>query len=253
MLNFKSFGQGDPLIILHGLFGMLDNWQTVAKRLAEHYTVFIVDQRNHGRSPHFPEMDYGLMANDLKEFLESQWVYKAHIMGHSMGGKTAMQFALDHPEMTEKLIVVDMSPKAYPGGHEAIFDALLALDLAKVEGRGDALSFLEGRIEEEGVRLFLMKNLSRQKTGGYVWKMNLSAIYQHYADILAPIESELPFEGECLFLGGEHSNYIQPDDHPNIHALFPQAHIQTIPQAGHWIHADQPQALIQAVRAFLDQ
>ena len=124
-LNYKSFGQGHPLIILHGLFGTLDNWQTIAKQLSKQYSVYIIDQRNHGRSPHTNQMDYALMAEDLRDFLEANWIHKAHIMGHSMGGKTAMQFALDYPGMVDKLIIVDIAPGVNAGGHETIFQAML--------------------------------------------------------------------------------------------------------------------------------
>lgn len=120
-LNYKEFGQGDPLIILHGLFGTLDNWQTIAKKLAKHYSVYLIDQRNHGRSPHHDEFDYVVMAEDLHEFMESQWIYKAHILGHSMGGKTAMQFAMEYPDMIDQLIIIDIAPKKYQGGHQLIF------------------------------------------------------------------------------------------------------------------------------------
>jgi len=156
-LNYKSFGQGPPLLILHGLFGTLDNWQTLGKRWAENFTVFLVDQRNHGRSPHLPEHNYPVMAEDLKAFMEANWMYEAHIMGHSMGGKTAMQFALNYPDMVDKLIVVDIAPKPYVGGHEAIVEALNALPLAKIESRSQADAFLAERIADFGVRQFLLK------------------------------------------------------------------------------------------------
>ena len=155
-LNFKEFGQGDPVIILHGLFGTLDNWQTIAKQLAENHTVYIVDQRNHGRSPHTDDHDYLCMAEDLRQFMEANWIFKAHIIGHSMGGKTAMQFAFDFPDMVDKLVVVDISPKAYPGSHHHIFDALLSLDLKNIDGRNDADIHLAQTIDDPGVRLFLI-------------------------------------------------------------------------------------------------
>ncbi len=134
-LNYKTFGSGEPVIILHGLFGMLDNWKTMAKRLAEHYTVYIVDQRNHGRSPHTDEINYPLMAEDLRLFMENNWLYHAHLIGHSMGGKTVMQFALDNPDMTDRLVVIDIAPKAYTSNHDAIFDALLSVDISSLGSR----------------------------------------------------------------------------------------------------------------------
>lgn len=252
-LNYKVFGQGDPVVILHGLFGTLDNWQTVAKQLADHFTVYIVDQRNHGRSPHDDLIDYPAMAEDLKHFLESHWVFKTHLIGHSMGGKTAMQFALEHPDMMDKLVVVDVAPKRYQGGHEAILAAILALDLDQMENRSDAEQFLSQRLpnEDEGTIQFLMKNLSRTPEGKYEWKMNFTAINNHYQDILAPIESNAAFNGETLFIRGANSRYIQEEDWQAILKLFPNAHLKTIANAGHWVHADQPKALLEAVQSFL--
>ena len=146
-LNYKEFGQGDPILILHGLFGTLDNWQTIAKQLATNYSVFIIDQRNHGRSPHMDELDYPLMAEDLYQFMETHWIYKAYIIGHSMGGKTAMQFALNYPDMVEKLVVVDIAPKTYEAGHQTIFEALFSLDLEKIESRKEADEVLQKKID----------------------------------------------------------------------------------------------------------
>lgn len=251
-LNYKTFGQGFPIVILHGLFGTLDNWQTIARRLSEHNMIFLIDQRNHGRSPHTDDIDYPAMAEDLRAFLESQWIFKAHIIGHSMGGKTAMRFALDHGEMVEKLVVVDIAPKTYAGGHETIFDALMSLDLSTVETRQDAQHFLQARIPEEGTVLFLMKNLSRTKEGSFEWKMNLRAIYNHYQEILAGVESNTPFEGSTLFIRGQNSNYIQDSDWPAIQRLFPAAQLATVPNAGHWVHADAPEALVQLLLNELD-
>ena len=248
-LNFKEFGQGDPIIILHGLFGSLDNWQTIAKQLAEDYSVFIIDQRNHGKSPHLPEISYRLMAEDLQGFMEQQWIHRAHILGHSMGGKTAMQFALDYPEMVDKLIVVDIAPGVNSGGHETIFQAMLSLNPETTENRKAADDFLAERIEEFGVRQFILKNLSRNKSGGYRWKMNLSVLHQYYTEILAAVEGSVPFEESSLFIRGAKSNYIQSAD--DLLPLFPQANLVTIPEAGHWVHADAPKALLEEVRHFL--
>lgn len=250
-LNFKSFGQGDPIIILHGLFGTLDNWQTIAKKLAEEHTVFIVDQRNHGRSPHDPLHDYPSMAEDLRHFMEENWIHRATVIGHSMGGKTAMQFALDYPDMVEKLVVVDISPKAYAGNHHEIYDALLSLDLSEVKGRQDADDHLAKTIHEPGVRLFLMKNLTRQKDGTYALKMNLEALHRHYPDILAAIESDENFDEPTLFIRGGQSKHMVAEDGEMIRQLFPQAEIKTIEKAGHWVHADSPKELLEMVTDFL--
>jgi esterase len=250
-LNYKSFGQGDPIIILHGLFGTADNWQTVGKKLAEHYTVYLVDQRNHGRSPHHPQMTYVDMAEDLHHFMEAHWIFKAHIIGHSMGGKTAMQFAWMYPDMVEKLIVVDIAPKAYPGGHEEIFRALQKLDLSQAESRSDAEEALKADISSLGIRQFLLKNLSRKKEGGYQWKMNLDALWGHYDDILAQPPHKGEYTGPALFIRGGKSHYIQEADEALIQKEFPGAKVATVEEAGHWVHAEAPKALLQQVHTFL--
>ncbi len=263
-LNYKTFGQGDPVIILHGLFGTLDNWQTIARQLAESHSVFILDQRNHGRSPHADIHDYPALAEDLRQFMEAHWMYDgAHVIGHSMGGKTAMQFALEHPDLVKKLVVVDIAPKAYPGGHFEIFEALQAMDLDNIADRKEAEAFLAEHIKEVDVRQFLMKNLTRKNplppdplkgeasSGGFEFKMNLPVIWKHYPDILAAVEGE-PFEGETLFIrGGRSKHVILPDDEALIKKLFPNSEIKTVEGAGHWVHAEKPVELLGLVRAFL--
>ncbi len=254
ILHYKEFGQGPPLVILHGLFGMLDNWQTIAKRLAKHYTVFILDQRNHGKSFHQSPHTYEAMANDLEEFLESRWIYKTHLMGHSMGGKTAMKFAVDYPDFIDKLIVVDIAPKQYPPGHQVIFEALASIDLHQIKSRKEAEDILKQKIGLASIRQFLLKNLTRNKNGGFRWKMNLPVIEQYYPEILAPcLQEEDVFEGETLFLKGERSPYITNSDEKNIFQHFPNAHIKTIPEAGHWLHAEAPEEVLKVVLSFLAQ
>jgi esterase len=251
-LQFKSFGAGDPVIILHGLFGTLDNWQAIAKQLAEHFTVFIVDQRNHGKSPHTEHISYPLMAEDLRKFMEDHWVYDAHIIGHSMGGKTAMQFALDNPDMVNKLIVVDIAPKAYVGNHETIFEALFDVPLERLESRSEAEDILKGKIgDDPGTILFLLKNLTRNKDGGYTWKMNLQVLHKDYQNILAAVQGMEAFEKDALFIKGEKSDYILPEDLNDIRRLFPKAELKEVAGAGHWVHADAPDVLCEMILAFL--
>ena len=250
-LNYKEFGQGDSLIILHGLFGTSDNWQTLAKQFAKNYTVFIIDLRNHGRSPHDDEFNYKVMAEDLKAFMEDHWIYETRIIGHSMGGKTAMQFALDYPDMLEKLVVVDIANQSYEGGHEAIFKALMSLDLDKIENRKDADEILKSQIEDFGVRQFLLKNLTRNKEGGYEWKMNLPVIHENYQAILEKIESEEVFEKATLFIKGGLSKYITNENFAITQASFPNSKLETIEDAGHWVHAQAPKKLLQIVEEFL--
>lgn len=251
-LNYKTFGQGEPVIILHGLFGTLDNWQTIAKQLAENFSVFILDQRNHGRSPHADVHNYSALAEDLRHFMEAHWMYDgAHVIGHSMGGKTAMQIALTYPDLVKKLVVVDIAPKAYQGGHYEIFEALQAMDLDNIPDRKAAEAFLAERISEEDVRLFLMKNLTRKPEGGFEFKMNLPVLWEHYPDILAEIKGE-PFEGETLFIRGGKSKHVTlPEDEVLIKKLFPNSEIKTVEGAGHWVHAEKGEELLGMVRDFL--
>lgn len=252
-LNYKTFGQGDPIIILHGLFGTLDNWQTIAKQLAEQYSVFIIDQRNHGRSPHTEDHSYQLMADDLFEFMSNHWIYGAHVIGHSMGGKTAMKFALEYPEQVNKLIVVDMGIKANEGGHETIFEAMFDLDLDHLESRTIADEQLKTRIDEYGTRQFLLKNLTRKKKGGYEWKMNLPVLHQNYAEILSAIEGNSTFDHPTLFLRGGKSDYILDEDFEDIQSLFPDSQLATIQEAGHWVHAEAPKQFMEVVLDFLNR
>jgi len=251
-LNYKEFGQGDPIIILHGLFGTSDNWQTLAKKLAENYSVYIIDQRNHGRSPHDDEFNYKVMAEDLKEFMENHWIYSARIIGHSMGGKTAMQLATDYPDMVEKLVVVDIANETYEGGHEIIFNALLDLDLKKTESRKEANAFLQSQIEDFGVRQFLLKNLTRNKEGRYVWKMNLPVIHENYQAILSKIDVDEVFEGATLFVKGGLSEYITETNFESTKDYFPNAKLETIKNVGHWVHAEAPKELLEILEKFLE-
>ena len=250
-LNYKQFGQGEPIIILHGLFGTLDNWQTIAKQLAENYMVFIVDQRNHGKSPHSDDFSYKIMANDLKEFMFEQHIYEATIIGHSMGGKVAMRFALDYPDMVTKLVVVDIAPKKYKGGHQQIFEAMFGLDLEELTDRKSIDAALKLKIPNNGIRLFLMKNLARQKEGGYRWKMNLPVLYREYEEILSSIDSEEVYDEPVLFLRGGDSNYIRDEDVLDIQEHFPLMQLETIPNAGHWLHAEAPALFIKTVLNFI--
>ncbi|MFT4664508.1 MAG: esterase [Polaribacter sp.] len=251
-LKYKSFGSGEPVIILHGLFGTLDNWQTMAKRLAENFTVFIIDQRNHGKSPHMDDISYPLMAEDLRIFMEDHWMYDAHIIGHSMGGKTAMQFALDNPDMVNKLVVVDIAPKAYVGNHELIFEALFDVPLDTLKSRSEAAKVLEAKMgNDSGTIQFLLKNLTRNQEGQYNWKMNLPVLFKDYENILAAVNGEEIFDKEALFIKGGKSNYILPEDIEEIRLLFPEAKFEEVAKSGHWVHAEAPEALYQLMISFL--
>ncbi|WP_052598678.1 alpha/beta fold hydrolase [Aureispira sp. CCB-QB1] len=251
-LNYKVFGEGDPVLILHGMFGTLDNWQTIAKKLAEHFMVFIIDLRNHGRSPHSDEFDYTIMANDIREFMENNWIYEAHVVGHSMGGKVAMQLASEEPDLIQKLAVVDIAPKTYKGNHQTIFEALFSLDLKELESRKQADQLLQEKIDSYSVRQFILKNLSINKeTQHYEWKMNLPVIHGAYQHILDKGNLSAPFEHPTLFIKGAQSNYILPEEFETYKTYFPNAVLKTIEKAGHWVHAEQPKLFLEVLTDFL--
>ena len=240
-------GEGPAFIILHGLFGTLDNWQTIAKNLAEKYTVYLVDQRNHGRSPHFNSHTYVEMAEDLYTFMNEQGIPSATLLGHSMGGKTVMQFTADHEDMVDRLYVVDMAPKQYSPHHGDIIDALDSIPVATIKSRKDAETVLIDKIPDAGIRLFLLKNLSRSKTGGYEWKMNLPVLKRDYLNVIDKTHLPWPIEVKTTFIRGGDSNYILDSDFEHIEEYFPNSTVVTIENAGHWVHAQQPKALLYAI------
>ena len=250
-LHFKESGRGRAVILLHGLFGSADNWHPIALRLAENFHVFALDQRNHGQSPHGAEMNYSLMAADVNEFMELNGMEKALGIGHSMGGKTAMQFALQFPERVEKLVVADMAPRAYAPSHDKIFAALLALDLPKFQSRPEIEDALAPKITSLVLRRFLLKNLGRDAAGKFFWKINLTGLAENYPRLGDPVSALPPFNKPTLFISGGKSNYLKPEDETPIRELFPQAEIQTIAGAGHWIHADQPAEFLRRLLDFL--
>ncbi|WP_018479960.1 alpha/beta fold hydrolase [Pontibacter roseus] len=251
-LHYKEMGHGQPLLILHGLFGTLDNWQTLAKRLAEHYNVFLVDLRNHGRSPHSEEHTYDIMADDVLRLVDDLKIPTPAIMGHSMGGKVAMKYALKYPTRITKLIVVDIAPKAYPPHHDEIIEALQSVNLEGATSRGEIDAQLAKYIESDEVRLFLMKNLYRKEDNTFGWRMNLDAIDRNYANVAAAITSDTPFKKSTLFIKGGRSRYILPEDvYGSIERLFTLVEVETIPNAGHWVHAEAPDQVYELVTTFL--
>ncbi|MDX5321295.1 MAG: alpha/beta fold hydrolase, partial [Bacteroidota bacterium] len=245
-------GPGKPLIIMHGLFGMLDNWHNLARKFSENFHVFLLDLRNHGQSPHSAVMNYPIMADDLWEFMQQQGLSKAYILGHSMGGKVAMEFALKYPDKCDKLIVVDIAPVNYKPGHNEVFEALFNLDISNGEkSRKELDQEMTAWIQDFGTRQFLLKSLVRKEEGGYYWKFNLPVIHQHYSEIIAGIEGNRTFEKEALFLRGGKSRYVKEEHHGEITQLFPNHQLHTIEDAGHWVHAEKPTELIEAVTKFL--
>lgn len=251
-LYFTVQGEGQPLIIIHGLFGSADNWRTLAKKFAEQYQVFCVDLRNHGRSPHIDGMSYAEMANDLLAFMDQQQIAKAHILGHSMGGKVAMQLALNHPERVSHLVVADIAPVAYQHGHDdvlAAFDAVQAL--GGVASRKDADEVMSAHVDSLGVRQFLMTNLEKQADGRLGWRVGLAQIKQGYADVIKAPEGNA-FTGKTLFIRGELSAYVLDQYQAALAHHFPNYRLDTLPETGHWLHAEKPLLFLQQVSAFLN-
>ena len=250
-LHCKQLGHGKPILLLHGLFGSVDNWHFIALRLAEQFQVFALDQRNHGQSPHSADMNYFLMAADLDEFMAARGLTAAVVIGHSMGGKTAMQFALQFPQRVEKLIVADMAPRAYAPAHEKIFGALLSLSLESFSARQQIEDVLAAAIPNLILRRFLLKNLGRDSRGKFFWKINLRGLVDNYPHLRAALVSEASFTKPTHFIRGGKSDYIREQDEAEINRLFPGATIATIPEASHWVHADQPEAFLRLVLEWL--
>jgi pimeloyl-ACP methyl ester carboxylesterase len=250
-LFYRQYGQGEPLLILHGLFGASDNWHTIATQLAEQFHVIVPDLRNHGQSPHSGEMNYPVMAADVAELLDTLGLPSAIILGHSMGGKVAMQLALTRPSLVQKLIVADMSPRGYTPLHNEIIAALAALSLESFSSRTEIEEALAGPIPSLNLRRFLLKNLGRAADGTFLWKMNLLAIDKSYPLLRAAVSGSAPYTGPALFIRGAKSEYIRATGEPAIPELFPRAEVHTIADAGHWLHADNPGGFLQIVREFL--
>lgn len=249
-LHFKKIGTGHPLLIIHGLFGSSDNWGTLAKKFALNNTVYLIDLRNHGRSPHSSLMNYELMADDLEELIINEKIIDPIILGHSMGGKAALEFAKKYPENIQKLIVADIGIKAYPMHHDVIIKGLQNVDLNKIKSRTEATKSLAVFVKEIGIQQFLLKNLYWIEKGQLAWRMNLSSIVENIHEILREIEIENS-NIKTLFLRGELSNYIIEEDFSKILEVFSNCRIETIENAGHWLHAENPARFYQKVTEFI--
>ncbi|MBI5463954.1 MAG: alpha/beta fold hydrolase [Ignavibacteriales bacterium] len=251
-LFYQQHGDaGVPLIILHGLLGSSDNWHTHAKLFGRHFRVFALDARNHGRSPHEPVFNYHVMAEDVHEFIQQHRLGAVHLLGHSMGGKTAMFLATLYPDAVEKLIVVDIAPKASSPSHDEIFDALEGLDLSRYAYRKEIDEALSKRIPNFFTRQFVLKNLRRNADNSFDWKMNLDAIRKNHEGINAAVPNDRIFSKPTLFIKGGNSRYILESDILAIHEIFPSARIATIAEAGHWVHSDAPDPFASVVLDFL--
>jgi pimeloyl-ACP methyl ester carboxylesterase len=251
VLNFKEYGSGEPLLILHGFMGSLDNWHTLATQFGSSNHVFSLDQRNHGKSPHSDEHSIDLMVADLKLFIETKNLNNVSLIGHSMGGKVAMKFTLQYPNLVKRLVVVDIAPRQYQRGHDDVFEAIFAVDLNKIENRKQAEDMMLQFVADFGTRQFLLKNLERLEDGKYNWKMNLKTLHIDYEEIIKPIESEWPFLGPTLVIKGGNSRYISALDELDFKKLFPNYQLQVITNVGHWVHAEAPKEFALAIENFL--
>ncbi len=259
-LFYRKTGEtGEPLIILHGLYGSGDNWMSIARSLSEKFQVYLVDQRNHGRSPHGEEMDYDTLTEDLNEFIDNHSLKKVNIIGHSMGGKTAMWFTAKYPEKVKKLVVVDVAPGKYDSTspnvetHKKIIKALKSTDPSNAKSRKELDMQFAKMINNLQLRMFLLKNIERKENGTYHWRINVESIEKNIANIMGGIpDTNISIDKPVLFLKGELSNYITENDIPLIKKIFSNSQIVNIPNAGHWLHARQPELFTTKVLEFLE-
>ena len=252
-LFYRRIGTGEPILILHGLFGSSDNWMTIATGLKDLGRIYLLDLRNHGRSPHSDLFNYSTMSEDVYEFLGDLNIRRITLIGHSMGGVIAMNFALIYPHRVQKLVVIDIAPRKYFIHYQNIVDGLLAIDIDKVKTRQEADDQLSVFVEQETVRQFLLKNLYRTTDGKYTWRLNLKIIAQNLANLGTGIQSNQSFLNPCLFIRGTLSDYIRDEDEPQIKKLFPSAEILTVKNTTHWLPAEEPEVIRSLIRTFLNQ
>lgn len=250
-LHYRKFGSGEPLFILHGLFGSSDNWISLGRKFAKKYTVVLVDQRNHGQSPQSDEWDYHAMASDIKQLAEKLSYDEIYLLGHSMGGKVGITIADKHPGLIKKLVVADIAPKSYPIRHRMIIDGLLSINLDLIDSRQEADIQLENYVPEPGIRQFLLKNLDRDN-GNFKWKINLDVINNHLENVGVATFPSDKITIPVLFVRGINSDYVTDEDIMEIRTYFSNSTVESIGNAGHWLHAEQPEAFIKTVLHFLE-
>ncbi len=250
-LSFKKYGTGPPLFILHGLFGSGDNWRSQARVLGRSFTVYAVDLRNHGDSPHHIGMDYPVLAGDVIDLIDAEGFGRVDLLGHSVGGKVAMQVATNDVNRVNRLVVVDIAPKSYPLPHRKTLDALQNLDVSKIKSRKQADDALRDQITNKRVRIFLLMNLVRGEDNSFRWRMNLAEIAEKYAELCRAPDCRVPFPGPSLFIKGADSGYILAEDMDAVKEHFPNASLQIISDCGHWPHVESPDAFADLVLQFL--
>ena len=251
-LAFQQIGSGEPVIILHGLFGMSDNWMSIAKSLSEEYTLYLLDLRNHGRSPHHEKMNFQLMARDVTEFIEAHNLEDVTLLGHSLGGKVAMQMAVNHALYLKKLVIVDIANKVYRTSYfEQYIEAMLSMDLKKINTRKDAeKAFLKHENVQPVVLQFLLKNLYRDKNNSFKWHLNLPALKENMDNLLQSVDIKAPVTTDTLFIKGADSGYITEEDESVIGKQFTHVKIVTIENANHWVHFTAAHNFLKALKHF---
>ncbi|MBU8882787.1 alpha/beta fold hydrolase [Kaistella sp. DKR-2] len=256
ILHSKIYGHdkpGIPLLVFHGLFGMLDNWASFGKEMGEFFPVHLIDLRNHGKSFHSEEMSHDALAHDISHYMDFHNLQKANLLGHSLGGKAVMQFAIKYPIKVEKLIIVDISPKAYPPHHQGILKALESVDFEKVTTRQEAEEVLHQYIPEKSVIQFLAKNLYWTDDKKLAWRFNLKTLSDKYAEFVSNAIKFGVFSGKSLFISGAKSHYILPQDEFQIKQQFPHSSVVTVSNAGHWVQAENPKEFNEVVKKFLSE
>ena len=251
-LKFDHYGQGSPLVILHGLLGSRQNWRAVAVKLKNSFSVYVPDLRNHGTSPHHDSFGYDEMAEDIKCFLQEHVDVPATLIGHSMGGKLAMRLAAMFPDMIANLIVIDIAPKNYMPIEKPILAALLSLELEAYSRSETIFNDLATTIPDAALRYFLLKNIVRDKAGRYHWRIHLKAIHDSYQNICTDPAIQRATGVRTLFVRGERSNFIEDEDLTAIRSLFPQSRVETVANAGHWVHIDAPEATCAVIKQFVN-
>jgi len=252
MIYSKIEGYGKPLLILHGFLGMSDNWKTIGLQFAsDGFQVHLLDLRNHGRSFHSDEFSYELMVQDVYEYCLANNLEKINMIGHSMGGKTAMLFAVTYPERIEKLIIADIGPKFYPQHHQTILQGLNAVDFSKKPSRSEVEEIMSHYITDFGTRQFLLKSLYWQEPGQLAFRFNLAVFNKKIEEIGKALPENAVFSKPTLFIRGGKSDYILNEDFENLKKHFPDSTIETIPDAGHWLHAENPKMFCKIASSFL--
>jgi len=254
-LFYRQCGDGQPVIILHGIFGISDNWVTIGRRIAEKFDVHILDQRNHGQSPHSDTFNYYVLVDDLVEFIEDHQLVNPILIGHSMGGKVAMNFALEYPQRIDKLIVVDMSVRPYPARkqHMDIMSAMLSIDFDEVDTRDEVEKIINEKVNSPHISQFVLKNLYRIGKKRLSWRLNIEDIYNNIENVFEGIDSPYTFDNPSLFVRGGASDYVIDEDYNLIRKNFPNAQFKTIKGASHWVHADAPDELCMNFSEFLEK